>query len=186
MVQETRSTGLGTILLPQLVQRACIQGPQWTSLHTNGLFAFEPSFQAKIAFLHLRIRLFPVLGRTIRASLVAEPAARVPAHTRIPVHHHNPVLLSLEDGPHRAGLYAGRLLTVMAGDGKVGYKHVREFSLLQTDHPPPVCGSGRDVVPVLACHTAGIASHTSRLVEVKSKLHRWISYTFSIWTRRVL
>jgi Na+/H+ antiporter NhaA len=59
---------------------------------------------------------------------------------------------------------------MVAGKNKVENLYIREGSAFSYTELSPACFAGFNVIPVFACHNAGVAAHASILVEVKCHL----------------
>jgi len=71
----------------------------------------------------------------------------------------------------RTNYGAERVLTMVAGSGKVGQERPRKFTVFKRGYPPPVGWPGRYIMPILTGYTTGEAPDTSSLVKIKASLH---------------
>jgi hypothetical protein len=169
---------VGSVFFFQFGQRSGIKGTDGTGFDAVRLLAVQVSIKTKIALAHFSVIFRPELRRIVRAGFQTFDITFCPAKTSVAVYQHDAVIRALGYGIYRAGSGTQRFGTVPAGGNHIADERFRKFAFFSVEHPHPVFRPGRNVVPVLASHTAGTATGASGLIEVESYLHGMFSVLF--------
>ena len=86
----------------KFIQGAGIQSVHGASFNADGLLSLFPSFQTKVALLHLGVLFRTELGCIPRAGIKAECVTLYVAQAFLSVYYYDAIGLSFGDGVHRA------------------------------------------------------------------------------------